>query len=81
MTPVILACLWLIAANLIAVFPSRDHHWRAAYGLMTLGLPLTIWLCATHGALPTTLFLLAAASILRWPLRFALRWVVAQLRS
>ena len=27
----ILACLWLVVANLIGMVPSRDHHWRAAY--------------------------------------------------
>lgn len=80
MTPLILSCLWLIAANLIAMLPSRDHHWRAAYALMALGLPLTIWLHATHGIPLTLAFLLAAASILRWPLRFAFRWVLARLR-
>ena len=81
MTPLILACLWLIAANLVAMLPSRDHHWRAAYTLMIAGLPLSIWLYATHGAMLTAIFLLSAASILRWPLRFALRWVLARIRS
>ena len=71
----ILACLWLITANLIAMLPTRDHHWRAAYCLMAAGLPLLIWIEITHGPLITTAYLLAAGSILRWPVYFAWRWV------
>ena len=26
----ILACLWAVAANLAAMIPSRDNHWRRA---------------------------------------------------
>ena len=29
--PLVLALVWLIVANVIAMLPSRDHHWRAAY--------------------------------------------------
>jgi len=28
----IAAFLWLIVANLLAMLPSRDNHWRRAYG-------------------------------------------------
>ena len=34
----ILACLWAIAANVSAMFPSRRNHWPAAYWLFTVGL-------------------------------------------
>ncbi len=78
MTPLILACLWLITANLIAMFPSRDHHWRTAYLMMTVGVPLTIWLYLTQGALLTATFLIAAASILRWPLYFLGKWLIGR---
>ena len=47
----------------------------AAYLLMATGLPLTFCLFQTHGALWTLAFLTAGASILRWPLYFAWRWV------
>lgn len=70
-----LACLWVVAAQVIAVFPSRDHHWRAAYGLMAVGLPLGAWLWADQGAWAVGAFALAAASILRWPLRYGMRWL------
>lgn len=75
MLPLTLGLIWLIVANLTAMVPTRDHHWRAAYCLMTLGLPLLIWIELTHGPLIATAYLAAGASILRWPLYFAWRWV------
>ena len=31
MTPsIICAALWAVVANVIAMLPTRDHHWRAA---------------------------------------------------
>ena len=66
--PLALACLWLIAANLIALFPSRDHHWRAAYGLIAVGIPLLGWVTLEAGPVWGLILLAGAASILRWPL-------------
>lgn len=71
------ACLWVVAANVIAMLPSKDYHWRAAYGLMAIGLPLGLWLGTTAGPWAAAAFALAAASILRWPLRYALRRLTA----
>ncbi len=39
----VLACLWALAACLIAMLPSKDRHWRAAYALAALGVPLVGW--------------------------------------
>lgn len=72
--PLIAACLWLISANLIAMLPSRDHHWRAAYGLIAIGIPILGWLTYEAGALWGLAFLAAAASLLRWPLVYLWRW-------
>lgn len=69
------ACLWCIAANLIAMLPTRDHHWRAAYALMTLALPILLGLGWQQGWWAALVFLVAAGSILRWPVYFALRWL------
>jgi hypothetical protein len=73
--PLVLACLWFIAANVIAMFPSRDHHWRAAYLLIGLGIPLLGWLTWEHGPIIGLLVLAAAASILRWPVIYLTRWL------
>ncbi|NGM47398.1 DUF2484 family protein [Rhodobacter sp. SGA-6-6] len=62
------ACLWLIAANLIAMLPSRDQHWRAAYGLIAVGIPVLGWLTWVAGPFLGMAFLAAGASLLRWPL-------------
>ena len=73
--PLAAACLWLISANLIAMLPSRDHHWRAAYILIALGIPLLGWVTREAGALWGLAFLAAGASLLRWPLVSIWRWV------
>lgn len=70
-----LACLWLVVANLIAMLPSRDHHWRAAYGLIAAGIPILGWVTYEHGPWTGLLVLAAGASILRWPLVFLWRRV------
>ena len=42
-------CVWLIAANVTAMFPSKDHHWRNAYMLIAVGLPLVVWIALAAG--------------------------------
>ena len=73
--PVAAACLWLIVANVIAMFPSRDHHWRNAYALIVVGLPLVVWVGISVGWLLAAVFLGAGASVLRWPVIFLGRWL------
>jgi hypothetical protein len=72
--PLVVALLWLVLANVIAMFPSRDHHWRAAYGLIALGIPLLGWVTYVDGPLWGLLLLAAGASVLRWPLVHLWRW-------
>lgn len=69
------AFIWLIAANLRAMFPSRDHLWRFAYVMIALGIPVVIWLYVEQGVWIAMFFLLAAASLLRWPLIYLWRWL------
>lgn len=77
--PLILCLIWLVAANVIGMLPSRDYHWRAAYLMIAVGLPLLVWVTVEGGLLIGALVLAAAASILRWPLIFAWRWVKQRL--
>ena len=74
-TALILALLWLVLANGIAMFPSRDQHWRAAYALIAIGLPVLGWVTSVNGPLWGLLILAAGASVLRWPLIHLARWV------
>ena len=76
--PLTLACLWLIAANVIAMLPSRDHHWRAAYALIVVGIPLLGWVTWQAGPVWGLILLGAGACILRWPLVYFWRWLRRQ---
>lgn len=78
-TSLILSFVWLILANVLAMIPSNDDHWRRAYFLIAIGLPLWVWLLTQNGIVVALLVLAAAASILRWPVRYLLRWVRRQI--
>jgi hypothetical protein len=75
---IVSALVWLIAANLIAMLPSRDQHWTNAYVLIAIGIPLAGWVTFLHGPIPGMVFLAAGASVLRWPLIYLWRWVRAK---
>ena len=76
----ILACFWAIAANVTAMFPSKRNHWPAAYVLIALGVPILGYITLQHGPWIALLILAAGASILRWPLLYALRWLRRNIR-
>jgi hypothetical protein len=76
--PLALCFVWLIAANVIAMFPSRDRHWRAAYGLIAIGVPLLGWVTYEAGPIVGMVVLAAGASILRWPVVYLWRWLKRQ---
>ena len=44
-----LGLVWLVAANVIGMFPSKDHHWTNAYRLIAVGGPLWLWLVWQNG--------------------------------
>lgn len=69
------ALIWLILANLLAMMPSPDHHWTNAYRLIAVGVPLLVWLVVSNGLIWGGIFLIAAGSVLRWPVIYAWRWL------
>ena len=75
MLALIAGFLWLITANMIAMFPSRDHHWTNAYVLIAVGVPLVAWIGWSNGVLMALAFLIGGASVLRWPVYFLARWL------
>jgi len=77
--PLIAAFVWLIAANVIGMLPSRDRHWRNAYILIAVGVPILGWVTYETGAVWGLVLLAAASSVLRWPVVYAWRWVKARL--
>lgn len=75
MIPIALGCAWLVAANVLAMVPSRDNHWARAYGLIALGIPLLGYITYTNGPLLGMVFLIAGGSVLRWPVIYLGRWL------
>ncbi|WP_238369308.1 DUF2484 family protein [Heliomarina baculiformis] len=71
----ILAALWALAANLIAMLPSRDYHWRAAYVLIVIGIPILGYVTWQNGPLIGLLILVMGMSVLRWPVIYLTRWI------
>ena len=76
----VLALLWLVIANVIAMFPSKDLHWRNAYVLIGLGVPLLGWVYWQNGMWVALIVLIAAMSVLRWPVIYLAKWVKGLLR-
>ena len=74
-TPLVLTLLWFVGANLVAMLPTRDHHWTAAYWLVGVGVPLLGWLTVVNGPVAGVVALAAGASVLRWPVVHLWRWL------
>ncbi|MGJ8556234.1 MAG: DUF2484 family protein [Sulfitobacter geojensis] len=70
-----LACFWALLANVLAMTPSRDNHWRNAYILIAVGIPLLGFITVQHGPWVGLLVLAAGCSILRWPVIYFGRWL------
>lgn len=76
MTPsLIAAALWALAANLIAMVPSKRGHWPAAWALIAAGIPIVGWVTLQNGPVVGLVVLAAGVSILRWPVRYLLAWL------
>ncbi|MEX0312435.1 MAG: DUF2484 family protein [Tateyamaria sp.] len=71
----VFACLWAVAANVIAMLPSRDNHWSYAYGLIAVGIPIVGYVTWQHGPWIGLLIMVAGMSILRWPVIYLSRWI------
>jgi len=70
-----LAALWAVIANLIALTPSKDQHWRSAYVLIAAGIPIVGLVTWQHGPWLGMLVLAGGASVLRWPVISFGRWL------
>lgn len=71
----ILACLWLVVANVLGMIPSKDNHWQRAYVLIALGLPILGYVFWENGVWFGLAVLVAGMSVLRWPVIYLGRWV------
>lgn len=70
----VLACIWALAANLLAMIPSRDNHWRRAYALIAVGIPILGYVTWQNGPWVGLFVLAAGMSLLRWPVIYLGRW-------
>ncbi|WP_096786490.1 DUF2484 family protein [Rhodobacter sp. CZR27] len=71
-TPLLLACLWVIAASAVALLPMRVQILPGALLLLAAG-PLLWQIGGAHGGLATLAGGLAVASMFRHPLRALVR--------
>ncbi len=74
-----LAFIWVIIANVSAMIPSKDNYWTRAYFLIGVGVPLLGYVTYESGPVWGLIFLLAGASMLRWPVVYFGRWVKTKL--
>lgn len=72
---IILAAVWGIAANVLAMVPSKDNHWTRAYILIAVGIPILGYVTLQNGPWIGLIVLAAGMSVLRWPVIYLGRWV------
>ena len=77
----VLACLWLVVANVLAMIPSKDNHWRRAYFLIAVGVPILGYVTYENGPWIGLLVLAAGMSVLRWPVIYLTRWTKAKMQG
>lgn len=71
----ILSAVWALVANVVAVLPSRDRHWRNAFLLIAVGIPLLGFVTYQNGPWVGLAMLLAGMSVLRWPVIRLGQWI------
>lgn len=77
----ILVCLWALVANVLAMTPSKDYHWRNAYILIGLGIPLLGYVTWENNPWIGLIVMVAAMSVLRWLVVYLTRWVKLKLKG
>ncbi|MBC7157061.1 MAG: DUF2484 family protein [Rhodobacteraceae bacterium] len=71
----ILLCLWVVLAAALSLLPGR-FHWRVAWLLIALGIPLAGYATLKGGPLLGLLALAVGLAVLRWPARRGMRFVL-----
>lgn len=71
----ILAACWAVIANVLAMTPSKDNHWRNAYILIAIGIPIVGLVTREHGPWIGMLIMAGGMSVLRWPIIYLGRWI------
>jgi hypothetical protein len=69
------ACVWALIANVLAMTPKKDYHWGDAYILIGIGIPMLGFVTFENGPSVGLVVLIAAMSVLRWPVVYLFRWI------
>ncbi len=72
---ILLAGLWGLVANVLAMIPSKDNHWKRAYFLIAVGIPILGYVTYENGPWIGLVVLVAGMSVLRWPVIYLGRWM------
>ncbi len=75
---IIAALLWMVVTNLRGMFPSKDHHWKFAYVMIGIGVPILLWVFYENGPWIALVLLLGAMWVMRWPVIYLGRWLRKQ---
>ncbi|MEM6388750.1 MAG: DUF2484 family protein [Pseudomonadota bacterium] len=76
----ILACLWVLAAAVVAFLPMRLQY-APGLALLILAVPLLVFVGRQHGWLIVLAVLFAVVSMYRRPLYFLARHLIARIKG
>ncbi len=79
--PYLIIGLWVVLAFVLSALPSNNSHWRRAYVLIAVGLPLLVWLTWQHGLWVGLVGLMAGCLVLRWPVYYGWKWLQRRLKG
>ncbi len=74
-----LALIWLLVANIRAMFPSKDYLWNFAYVMIAIGVPILIGVGVQNGFWMAFVVFGMAAWVMRWPVIYLGRWLRSKL--
>ena len=75
-----LACLWVLAAAIVAMLPMR-HQYLPGTTLLILSIPLAVYVASQHGPLLVLLVVFAVLSMFRRPLIYFARRALDHLKG
>ena len=76
----VLFCIWVVLASVIAMMPRR-FHWPGAAVLIGLGIPLLGLVTLQAGPVWGLVALAGGISVLRWPVLRAAQWIAQRLQG
>lgn len=72
---IVLVCGWVVLAQVMQAIPSKDNHWRRAYILIGIGIPLLGISTFLGGPIIGLMGLAVGMSVLRWPVWYGVKWM------